>query len=129
MGCRTLIVSKPLPAKFRLTFDFRPVNACTEPMAWPMPHMDSVCAQFAGSNVIASLYFCSGYWKVPLGKEGQEAHSFMTSDGTYSSVRTLQGGRNSGPNFQSGVEPLFERIKENVQAYTDTLPKLDCYRF
>lgn len=56
-----LFVPKPPPANFRLTFDYRPINAVTVSMAWPMPHIESELMDVAGSAFFAKLDFCSGY--------------------------------------------------------------------
>lgn len=58
-----LLIPKPPPAKFRLTFDIRGVNSATVPVAWPMPHIASeLLLDLAGSTCFACIDFCSGYW-------------------------------------------------------------------
>ena len=57
-----LCVHKPGPSKFRLTFDLRPINAATKPLAWPMPHIESELADLAGSKIFAKIDFVSSYW-------------------------------------------------------------------
>ncbi len=45
-----LIAPKKPPAMFRFTVDLRPINAATEPMSWPMPHLDSEVGDMRGSK-------------------------------------------------------------------------------
>lgn len=114
-----LLVPKPNSRKFRLTFDYRPVNNATLSTGWPMPHLESECADFAGSQCFASIDFCSGYWQLPLDEESQNALSFITHEGIWQPTRTPQGAKNSACNFQSRVEPCFVSIRKNVKAWQD----------
>ena len=73
-----LLVHKNSKARFRMAVDLRPVNAETEAVSWPMPHIDSEIYDFMGSSVFATTDFVSGYWQLPLDKESQEYHSIIT---------------------------------------------------
>eukprot|EP00171_Calliarthron_tuberculosum_P004706 IDg4706t1 len=86
-----LLVPKDSPAKFRLTFDLRGVNARTVSNAWPMPHLDSELMDFSGSKCFASIDFTSAYWQLPLDEETAEYHSVMGPKGIMTPTRTLQG--------------------------------------
>jgi len=114
-----LLVLKPKSKKYRLTFDYRPVNAATNSIGWPMPHLESECVDFAGSTCFASIDFCSGYWQLPLHKDSQSALSFITHEGVWQPTRTPQGAKNSACNFQSRVEPCFIAIRKHVKAWQD----------
>ncbi|ETV96446.1 hypothetical protein H310_10198 [Aphanomyces invadans] len=59
-ACAPRIVPKD-PGDYRMTFDSRPVNACTEPMPWPMPNLDAVLSILAGKSVYFSLDWMKGY--------------------------------------------------------------------
>jgi hypothetical protein len=114
-----LLVAKPAPAKYRLTFDLRPVNAVTVPTAWPMPHLESELADLASSTYFATIDFASGYWQLPLSETSQSLHSFVTPQGIFQPTRMLQGARNSGANFQSRVELCFLSIRQSLKAWLD----------
>ena len=94
-----LLVPKPPTANYRPTFDYRPVNKVTGTTLWPMPHVESELSGVRGSTVFAKIEFCSGYWQLLLGEEGQGALSFMTPKGVQKPLRTTQGGNNCEPNF------------------------------
>lgn len=114
-----LLVEKPKTGRYRLTFDYRPVNAATIPVVWPMPHIDSECADFAGSKYFATIDFCSGYWQLPLAEDSQDALSFITHEGIWKPTRSAQGAKNSSANFQSRVEPCFSTLRDNLKAWQD----------
>lgn len=114
-----LLVPKESKARFRMTVDLRGVNAATEPISWPMPHIDSEVYDFSGSDCFATVDFVSGYWQLPLDKESRAAHSIITPNGVYSPTRTQQGATNSVANFQSKVEPLFREMQHNLKAWLD----------
>jgi len=117
--CAPLIVPKSPPAMYRLTVDYRPLNAATQKTAWPMPQIDAVLADVRGSKVFASIDFCSGYWQLPLHPESQHLHAFMTTDGVVQPTRTAQGGCNSAQNFQACVEPCFATLRAALLAWLD----------
>lgn len=102
-----------------MTFDYRPVNSATMPVAWPMPHINSECTDFSGSKFFASIDFCSGYWQLPLHENSQDDFSFITHEGIFSPTRTAQGAKNSSSNFQSRVEPCFAKLRDNFKAWQD----------
>lgn len=114
-----LIVPKKPPAMFRLTMDYRPINAATQKTVWPMPHIDAVLADMRGSRVFAGIDFCSGYWQLPLDNDSQSYFAFMTCDGVVQPTRTTQGGCNSPANFQANVEPCFAALRDHLLAWLD----------
>ncbi|KAH9119552.1 hypothetical protein AeMF1_007818, partial [Aphanomyces euteiches] len=61
------IVPKKDPNDLRMTIDSRPINACTEPMPWPMPNLDAAhraCWFF-------TLDWFKGYWQLALHEDSQ----------------------------------------------------------
>ena len=114
-----VIVPKPGPARYRLTFDLRPINAATIPVVWPMPHIDSELMDLADSRCFAQIDFVSGYWQLPLKKSSQTYHGFITHQGTYVPTRVMQGSRNGPVYFQQTVEPCFADIRSRLKAWLD----------
>lgn len=114
-----LIVPKKPPAMYRMTVDYRPINAATIKNTWPMPHIDAVLQDVRGSEAFAAIDFTSGYWQLPMDPDSQPLHSFMTPDGVMQPTRTTQGGCNSAANFQACVEPCFSELRENLLAWLD----------
>jgi len=114
-----VIVPKAGPSKFRMTFDYRPVNAVTNQTVWPMPHIESELSDMAGSTCFASIDFPSGYWQLPLHEDSQEYLSFATANRIIQPTRCTQGAKNCTANFQSKVEPLFHKIRKSMKAWID----------
>lgn len=114
-----LVVPKRPPAMYRLTVDYRPVNAVTRPTFWPMPNIEAELADTRGSTAFAGIDFCSGYWQAPLHPESQPLFAFSTPDGVVMPTRTTQGGCNSAANFQEKVEQCFTELKDHLKAWID----------
>jgi len=113
------LVPKPGTDKLRMTFDLRPVNAATIPDTWVMPNIDSEAGDFRQAKYFAQIDFTSGYWQLPLDKESQVHHSFVTPQGIYAPTRILQGGRNAPIHFQRAVEPCFHHLRKSLKAWLD----------
>lgn len=79
---------------YRMTVDYRPINAATRRITWPMPQIEAELSDMRGADAFASIDFCSGYWQLPLHVDSQPLHSFMTTDGVLQPTRTTQGGCN-----------------------------------
>ena len=116
-----VITEKPPPALYRFTMDYKNVNAVTEPISWPMPHIDAELVDVLGTKAFALIDFVSGFWQLPLERQSQNLLAFQTMDRIIKPTRTTQGAKNSAPNFQSKVEPLFGNIKKNLKAWIDDL--------
>lgn len=114
-----LIVPKKPPAMYRMTMDYRPVNAATSKSTWPMPYIDAVLQDVRGSKAFAVIDFTSGYWQLPMHPDSQALHAFITPDGVMQPTRTTQGGCNSAANFQACVEPCFSELRDNLLAWLD----------
>jgi hypothetical protein len=96
-----LILSKPGPDQYRMTVDLRVPNASTKPTAWPMLNLQYELHDLHGSEVIATLDFCQGYWQIPLHKilktvnlssgqmECTQRHVFYMKRGTLRSIYCL----------------------------------------
>lgn len=100
MGLRTTYCAEKSPEMYRLTIDYRSVNAATQKYTCPMPHIDVFLIDVRGVGAFTSIYFCYGYWKLPLHENRQLLYAFMTPDGVMNPTRTTQGGCNSAVNFQ-----------------------------
>lgn len=110
---------KKSPALYRLTVEYRPMNAATIKSTWPMPHIDAVLLEVRGAEAFAAMYFTSGYWQLPMDPDSQALHAFMSPDGVMQPTRTTQEVCNSAANFQACVEPCFSELRENVLEWLD----------
>ncbi|KAH9185714.1 hypothetical protein AeNC1_012312 [Aphanomyces euteiches] len=97
------IVPNKDPGDLRMTIDNRPINACTEPMPWPMPNLDSTMTILVGTAVYFTLDWTKGYWQLPLHPDSQMYYSFMTPWGVYTPTRVLMGQTDAVAYCQSVV--------------------------
>ena len=84
-----------------------------------MPNLDAEISDMKDSKFFASINLVSGYWQLPMADESQPLHSFMKNNEVVQATRTLQGGRNSGANFQGKVEQLFSELRSSLKAWLD----------
>lgn len=116
------IVPKKDPSDLRMTIDSRPINACTEPMPWPMPNLDAALATLAGTRVYFSLDWLKGYWQLALHPSCQELFSFMTPFGVYTPTRVLMGQSDAVAYCQYVENELFgELLMNGLLAWLDDL--------
>ncbi|OQR83686.1 hypothetical protein ACHHYP_14408 [Achlya hypogyna] len=116
------IVPKKDPTDLRMTIDSRPINACTEPMPWPMPNLDAAMATLAGTRVYFSLDWLKGYWQLALHPSCQEYFSFMTPFGVYTPTRVLMGQSDAVAYCQFVENELFgDLLLHGLLAWLDDL--------
>jgi hypothetical protein len=72
-----------------------------------------------GSEVLATLDFCQGYWQIPLQKDSQDCQSFITPDGLYTPKRVLHGTRNATQHLQFVLVVMMDDIKSNIKVWLD----------
>lgn len=70
-----------------MTADLRSANAAMEPVARPIPHVDSEVHDFNWSTTYATLDFVSGYWQPLLLMDSQKTRSVNFPDGFYAPTR------------------------------------------
>ena len=85
------VVPKKLPpvemTDLRWTVDLKQINARTDPILWPMPLLEVVMEQLAGSECFITIDFQGGYWQIPLHPESQEYFSMVTDAGVVTPTR------------------------------------------
>ncbi len=62
----------PLLDRMRLCVDLRAVNRLTEPMALPLPRMETVVERLGGQLYLGSVDILSSFWQCELAEECQE---------------------------------------------------------
>ena len=107
--------------QWRFTVDLRAVNKMTEPVAWPMPHLDTLLARLKGSTCFFVIDLCNGYWQMPLDKDSQECQSFHTEEEVVSPTRVLHGQTNAVFYFQSSFQQLIIEHRDEILQWLDDL--------
>ncbi|KAF0710364.1 hypothetical protein AaE_012560 [Aphanomyces astaci] len=91
----------------RMTIDSRPINACTEPMPWPLPNLGVAMVVLKGSKVYFKLDWMKGYWQLSLHPDSHEYYSFMTPVGVVTPTWVLMGQSDAMAYCQGVVDELF----------------------
>jgi hypothetical protein len=112
--------SAPLEDRYRLTVDLRAVNACTVPMKFPLPRLETFMERVAGKKFWGSLDLFGGFWQVPLHEDSQRYFSILTDAGIWTPTRLIQGSRNAAGPFQAVVsEALGDALNSACIQYQD----------
>ena len=75
------------PIEYRLTQDFRALNAITIFDAEPMPAIDSELYKFANARFISEVDITRAYYQIPLSPESRKYTAFSTSKGLMEYLR------------------------------------------
>jgi Reverse transcriptase (RNA-dependent DNA polymerase) len=116
------VVAAPKPGSksgFRFTEDLRVPNSRTQPMANPMPSLETVLQEVVGCTCFVNIDFSSAYWQIPLAKEAQEILSVQTPDGVCTTTRSLQGSSNAGQHFTAVTSDAFCELRSAIFKYLD----------
>ena len=61
--------------------DLKPLNECVLREVYPLPRVDEILAQLAGSRVFSKLDANSGFWQIPLAPSSRLLTTFVTPFG------------------------------------------------
>ena len=82
-----------------MCIDFTHLNKACPKDNFPLPRIDTLVDQAAGSEMLSFLDCFSGYHQIWMRKEDAEFTSFITTFGTYCFVRMGEGLHNAGTTF------------------------------
>ncbi|KAL0271402.1 UNVERIFIED_CONTAM: hypothetical protein PYX00_008504 [Menopon gallinae] len=112
-GSPSLLVAKKDGSK-RLCVDYRRLNAITKKERIPMPVIDELLDQLAGSKWFSTLDFMSGYYQIPIEEEAKEFTAFVTTEGKYEFNRMPFGLVNAPTVFSKLMEEVRKRCGAKV---------------
>ena len=118
------MVRKPAGRGWRMTVDYRGINKCTVPEAWPFPRLDDLLQQIGPATCFGSLDLLKGYWQFPLDAEAMKYYAFRTHDGVYEWSRVPMGARNAATHFQKVMCHIFRKaglLHRGVLVYLDDI--------
>ncbi|POM60167.1 LOW QUALITY PROTEIN: hypothetical protein PHPALM_31012 [Phytophthora palmivora] len=109
------VIPKVQPRDYRMTVDTWAVNALTEPLLWPMPHLEVAITLLDGARVFFTLdWLCMSTLK--------ELFTIMGHRGMVTPTRVLMGGTDSVGYYQSVVEEIFQPyIYHGLLAWLDDI--------
>lgn len=118
-----VMVKKP-NNEWRFCVDYRKLNAVTELMAFPIPHMTEVFDTLAESKaeIFSTLDLRSGFWQVPLDKASKSRSAFITHQGIFEFNRLAFGMVNAPMSFQSLMTKVLKNLNFKIAlVYIDDL--------
>ena len=118
-----VMVKKP-NNEWRFCVDYRKLNAVTELMSFPIPHMSDVFDTLAQSEaeVFSTLDLRSGFWQVPLDKATKHKSAFITHQGIFEFNRLSFGMVNAPMTFQSLMTKVLKNLNFKIAlVYIDDL--------
>jgi hypothetical protein len=89
---------------------------------FPSERVDKIIHDAANSKMLSLLDMFSGYHQIRVRKEDEEKTSFITTFGTFCSVRMLEGLKNAGCTFSRMIAIVLHcQIRRNILAYVDDI--------
>ena len=105
-----------------MCIDFTHLNKACPKDNFPLPRIDTLVDQAAGSEMLSFLDCFSGYHQIWMRKEDEEFTSFITIFGTYCFVRMGEGLHNAGTTFVRMTSTVLrDQIGKNLLTYVDDI--------
>jgi hypothetical protein len=93
--------------ELRLCVDYRPLNAVTIKNKYPLPHIDILFDQLAGSQVFSKIDLCSGYHQIKIHAEDIPKTAFTTRYELYEYLVMSFGLTNAPAHFMYLMNLVF----------------------
>ncbi len=106
--------------KKRFCVDYRQLNAVTIPTYWPIPHIDDLLAELAGSKYFSTLDLASGYWQIGIEESSKDMTAFSTQDGHWRFNKLPFGVKNGPFLFSKIIKELLGHLPF-CQVYLDDI--------
>jgi hypothetical protein len=111
--------------KLRTTIDFRFLNACSVPKAWPLPVISQMLQRIgrAKPSYFAKLDMTWGYWQAPLHENTKRFTAFITYMGIFEWNRAPMGTQAAGGYFHQCISyiVLAGLVYNILEAYIDDI--------
>jgi hypothetical protein len=108
--------------QIRLCIDFRALNRASVKYHFPLPNMEMILQQVAGSQMMSLLDGFSGYNQIKGNMTDRYKTTFTTCLGTFAYECMPFGLSNAGATFQRAMQIDFDNLIDNIiQVYLDDL--------
>ena len=108
--CAGMVVVPKKSGAIRICVDLKPLNETVKREIHPIPIVDEIMAQLAGSKIFSKLDANSGFWQIPLAKPSQPLTTFVTPFGRYC-FNKLPFGITSAPEvYQKRMNDILEGL-------------------
>lgn len=112
-----VMVRKP-DGSNRVCVDYRKVNKVTVFDPEPMPRMEDIFAELAGSNYFSKFDFSKGYWQVPMKIDDRDITTFVTHRGLFRFTVMPFGLVNAPATFSRIMRKLLDQLR-SLKNYLD----------
>jgi ribonuclease HI len=117
-----LVPVRKTTGQIRLCVDFRALNRASIKDHFPLPNMEMILQQVAGSQMMSLLDGFSGYNQIKVKRADKYKTTFITRWGTFAYERMPFGLSNAGATFQRAMQLAFDDlIGKIIQIYLDDL--------
>ncbi|KAA8491006.1 Transposon Ty3-I Gag-Pol polyprotein [Porphyridium purpureum] len=116
-----VLIRKP-DGSYRMTTDFRPLNAITIKDRYPIPDVGEMLDWLSRRRWKSALDLKDGFFQVPLAPESMHLTAMITREGLFEYTRLPQGCCNSPPTFQRLNNRILGPMRHaHAQIYIDDL--------
>ena len=105
---------------FRMSTDFRKVNAVTIPDAYPIPRIDDLIDSIGTSTFVSTIDLLKGYYQIPLTDSARKISAFITPEGLFEYTVMPFGMTNAVATFQRLMNNLVSGL-DGVNVYIDDI--------
>lgn len=113
-----VVIAKKKDGSPRFCVDYRALNERMKAYKFPLPKIEKVIDDMAGSKIFSKLDMLAGYWQIKLAENVGEKTAFRYRFGSFSFEVMPFGPMNAPSTFQRMAESLFKDL-EFVQVYID----------
>ena len=104
------MVPKRSPGEWRVTGDYRALNAITKPDRYPLPHIQSLSTKLRSMRCFSKVDLLRAYQQIPLNPSDIQKTAVTTSFGLFEHVYMPHGLRNSGATFQRVTDDILRDV-------------------
>ena len=115
----------PVPKKdgrVRMCVDFRDLNKACPKDNFPLPHIDVLVDNVAGSSLFSAVDGYAGYNQIFMADDDKLKTTFVTEFGTFCYHVMPFGLKNAGATYQRMVNEVFKTsLDKNMKVYVDDM--------
>ena len=108
----------------RMCVDYRMLNAATQKLNYPMPHIQEALDSFNGATVFTTLDLVAGFHQISVAEQDRHKTAFRTSDGLFEYTVMPMGLANAPAIFQRAMNQALGKytgLKGFVRVYMDDI--------